>query len=353
MNFYNELQLDPAILKSKIAKSQSQAERRHIYMVIAVRSVLIVMFAIAFIAPLSALFGNENSPAAVALFCMLLSIRFVDFGYCISDSLISLAFTIIILLFAPTLAYMANPLVAAIIHFFAFFAILLMVSETPQMGNGALYGFAYVYLVGNPVVGYSLINRGIVMLIGYIICAVILYAKHKHKNKEVRFYHIAKRFSISSEKSRWQIRLAIGVASVLTIGKLFNIERFMWAGFACSSLLASYPINTNTKDRFSQRIIGSIAGSLLFFVIYSIMPASFHSFLGPLGGICLGFCAEYKYKTVINCFGALLAATEIYDLNSAVILRITNNILGAAIGIMFIILFKYITEKRFSKEASN
>ena len=230
MNFYNELQLDPSILKMKIKSSQSSHEKARLYGVMALRAVLIVLFAIAFIAPQSMLFGSENSAAAVVIFCILLSVRFVDFGYCISDSLISLGITLAILLFAPVLSGMVNPLIALFIHFFAFLAILIMVSDTPQMGNGALYGFAYIYLMGNPVEGDLLIKRGIVMLIGYVICGAILFAKHKNKNKEIRFYHIAKKFDLQSEKSCWQVRLALGIAIILTLGRAFNVEHFMWSG---------------------------------------------------------------------------------------------------------------------------
>lgn len=41
----------------------------------AVRSVLIVVFAIVFISLLSGVFGSDNTPMAVALFCIMLGIR--------------------------------------------------------------------------------------------------------------------------------------------------------------------------------------------------------------------------------------------------------------------------------------
>ena len=63
----------------------------------AIRSVLIVAFAIVFISLLSGLFGQENTPLAVAVFCIMLGIRFVNFEYCIRDSLITLAIALAIL----------------------------------------------------------------------------------------------------------------------------------------------------------------------------------------------------------------------------------------------------------------
>lgn len=86
----------------------------------------------------------------------------------------------------------------------------------------------------------------------------------------------------------------------------------MWMGFACASLLSAYPYSGNTFVRFRQRIEGAVAGSCAFFVLYLVTPESFHSLMGPLGGLCLGFCTDYRYKTAMNCFGALMLATGIY-----------------------------------------
>ncbi len=65
---------------------------------------LIVAFAIVFISLLSGLFGADNTPMAVALFCMMLGIRFVNFEYCIGDSLVTLAAVLAILVLVPCAA---------------------------------------------------------------------------------------------------------------------------------------------------------------------------------------------------------------------------------------------------------
>lgn len=77
MKFYDALQLDPAILKRKIAACDTKQEKARYWVAMAVRSALIVAFAIVFISLLSGVFGADNTPLAVALFCMMLGIRFV------------------------------------------------------------------------------------------------------------------------------------------------------------------------------------------------------------------------------------------------------------------------------------
>ena len=124
----------------------------------------------------------------------------------------------------------------------------------------------------------------------------------------------------------------------------------MWMGFACVSLLSEYPYSSNTLPRFWQRIVGALAGSGLFFIVYQITPEFFHSLMGPLGGLCLGFCTDYRYKTAMNCFGALMLATGIYGVHAAVLLRITDTILGVGFGMVFAVIFHQLIAKKYLNE---
>lgn len=352
MRFYDMLQLDAAVLKEKIHACQTAGERRRIWLAMAMRALLIVLFAILFVGGLGAVFGTENNPMGVSLFCILLGIRFVDFGYCIKDSMATLALAFAILLIAPVAATAVPPLVAFCIHFCAFLTLLLMTTDRPELGNGGLFGFAYVFLTGNPVTGAAFWGRAGLTAVGYLLCGAVLYLKHRDKNKDIRFHQVAAQFTMSQEKSRWQMRMALGVSLVLALGGLFEMERFMWVGFACISLFSGYP-NVNLKERVWQRILGVVVGSTLFFVIYQVIPEALHSFLGPIGGLCLGFSTDYRYKTALNCFGALLMAAGVYGIQNAVVLRIQNNILGILLGLAFMFLYQKLVEQRFEADSLN
>lgn len=345
MGFYDALQLDPGVLKPKIKNAETKKEKHLLQFAMVLRSLLIVAFAIVFISPVSNFFGSENSPMAVAIFCILLGVRFVDFGYCITDSMINLAIVFLLLLFAPVLASTLNPLLAILVHAAAFFTILVMTSDQPELGNGGLYSFAYVYLSGNPVTGELLWKRCIVALIGYILCGAIFFFKHRKNNKDIRFYNILSNFSLTTEKYRWQVRLAVGTALMLGLGKMVGLERFMWAGFACASMMSSYPYIKDVKQRISHRIIGVVAGSLIYLVICKITPESLQFLFGPIGGFCLGFCTDYRFKNTMNCFGALMMATSLYGVEGSVFLRIFDNIIGVLFAFVFVFLFTQIVDR--------
>lgn len=353
MKFYDALQLDPAVIKPKIRAAQTKKERWNWIFAMVLRSLLIVLFAIATIGPVGNIFGNENMPMAVALFCILLGIRFVDMNYCIQDSLLNLAVVFILLLVAPAAATRLPAAVAFVVHFLAFGIILLMTCDKPELGNGGLYNFAYVYLTGNPVSGTLFWKRAGLTLLGYALCAAILFVKHRHNHAAIRFKQVIQNFSLSSVKCRWQLRLALGVALVLTLGKSLGVERFMWAGFACASLLATYPYSANVKQRLTQRILGAVVGSAIFFVLYQLLPASMVSLLGPVGGFCLGFCTDYRYKTAINCLGALMMAAGLYGAGGAAVLRIADNIMGAFLALIIAFVYAKVVDPHFAAQPNN
>lgn len=347
MRFYDALQLDSAILKRKIAACGTNQEKLYYWAAMAVRSALIAAFAIVYISVLSGVFGSDNTPLAVASFCIMLGIRFVNFEYCIGDSLLTLAATLCLLVLAPSAAAVIPPIFLIPLHVVSFFSLLYMTTQRPEMGNGGLYSFAYVYLVGNPVTGEALIRRGLLALTGYLICGAVLLAKHRHQHREVRFHQVVRKFHLSKPVCLWQLRMALGVALILTAGQIFRVERFMWMGFACASLLSEYPYSGNAFTRFWQRILGAVAGSGIFFILYLILPAGLRPLLGPLGGFCLGFCTDYRYKTAMNCMGALMLAAGIYGIQDAVILRIADTFLGVAFGLVFAALFHRLVAVRF------
>ena len=144
MSFYDALQMDPSVLKKKISQSNEKKEKVYYWAAITVRAILIVAFAILFIATLSNIFGTENTPMAVVLFCILLGIRFVNFEYCIGDSLVTLAIAFATLLFVPAILISVPTILIPFIHFIAIFAILCITSQRPELGNGGLYSFASV-----------------------------------------------------------------------------------------------------------------------------------------------------------------------------------------------------------------
>lgn len=345
MNFYDIIQKDPILIKQLINESESKKEINKLRLGIFARSLLILLFAIILISSLSSLFGSQNSSMAVVIFCLLLGVRFVDFGYCIKDSIINLTIVFLILLISPVVSYYSDPFLGLIINFLSLLIILFITCDKPEMGNGGLYSFAYIFLLGNPVTGDVFFNRFLLMCVGVIICSVIFFIKHKDKNKDVTFRSKIQKFSLYNHKYKWEIRMSLGISLILFIGSSIQLDRVMWVGFACSSLLCDYSKTPKIHERFFHRILGVISGCILFYIVYSIIPNSLHIIIGPLSGFCLGFCTDYRYKTAVNCFGALMTAAGIYGIHSAIMLRIINTLIGVVFAVFFYYFYEIVIKK--------
>ena len=354
MRFYDGLQLDPADIKKNIKNCETKEEKLWFKKVLVVRAVLITLFSVGFISLFAALFGSENSPMAVVIFCILLCARFVDYDYSVRDSLINMGIIFCILLVCPLVVQAVAPGTGLLVNFISIMAILVMSSEKPEMGNGGLYLFGYIFLTGGMVDMEGFINRSFMTLAGFIICAVVFYKKHSHKEYEKKFSHVLSNLFTLDRTRKWQYATAIGISMCYFAGEMLGINRLMWAGFACSSVMCGYLGDIKALHKKAMdRVIGVVTGTLLFFLIYPYMPSAGAVMLGPVSGFCLGFCGEYRTKTIFNCFGALLVATQIFGMETSMMMRVANNVLGVILAVAFVITGRFIYSHREKRIAGS
>lgn len=347
MSFYQLLQLGPIQLKQKILQEKNYKRRNYLRFVLFFRSFLIVCFALAFVIGATLLFGKGNSSVAVGFFCLLLQSRFVNYGYNVFSSIANLFIISVIVAFDSLLAPQVNPFLGFIINFAFLMFILVVTCDNPRLGNVAVYVDTYLFSTFLPPQNMTEVHlRFIETALGFILCSLIFYKYHHDKNKDVKFRDVLKHFSLKNKVSQWQLRLAFGISTALFIGQFFKLPRYFWLGISALSILSIYePENRNVRHeninkRVLERILGIVIGSLLFGAIYHVVPPKFDFFIGPIGGLFVGFSATYRWSTVFNCLGALMMATSLYGANTSVILRIFNNILGCVVTVIFMILLR-------------
>lgn len=76
------------------------------------------------------------------------------------------------------------------------------------------------------------------MVTVYLLFAFIYYKKHRNKHVDHTFKSRMLGEKFLNENNRFLLFLAFGMSLFFLVMHLFSLERFMWAGFACSSLLA-------------------------------------------------------------------------------------------------------------------
>lgn len=348
--FYQLLQMDARGLWAAIHAAPASRDKARLGFAMALRSILLVAFAILFIGVLTQLFGQNNTGLVVAGFCILLGIKHVPYGFHAADSVIALGLVIGAMILSGTITLVGNSLLSLITNFILVTLILVFVANDPPMGNAGLYIFGYLFVSQTPVTGADLTSRCILGLIIWIICSAVLVHKHHSKFSDIRLRDLIENFSLKNPTSIWQLRLAVGVACVLLIGDLLGIPRGVWLGYACMSVLLPYGEEKGSSlKRAGLRLSGVVIGSTLFYLFSWFVPTEYRFLFGPLAGICIGFSNKYIVDSALNCFGALLLAESIYGMGGSAILRIWDNLLGVVFAVIFTALFSYLADRTLTK----
>ena len=349
------MQLSPGVLRTKIKMAPKKQKNSYLKALLW-RDVALLAFAIFYIATFVKLFGDVNSSVAVSSFCMLLGIRFVNYGYQLSDSIFALGGVLLIMLLGSMFfQYLPLPWFF-IAHSLSLLFILMTTTAQPTFGNGGLYTFSYIFITGNPVSASQFSNRLVAMALVWFLLAVVLWRNHHQQPLKRRLHHVLTNFSWHSDTSHWQLRLALGVSTALTVAQLLQLHRAVWLGFACMSILL--PQNPHYAKRVGARLTGVIIGSSLFIISLALVPDAWAFILAPLAGFGLGLTDNYFYHSVLNCFGALSIATSLFGTVPAGELRIFNNFLGILVAVIFIIGFKllnhyFLTTNHFTAQNNN
>lgn len=343
MNFYDNMQLSVKDCKELIRKAETPELKRKYWLALIAKDISCVAFAVLFIAGLNMIFGEANSCAAVVIFCALLSVRFVDFGYCLSSSLVNLGIIFTMMAAAPWISGLLGPWGGLLVNLVCIGYILLAACSQPIMGNAGLYVFGYIFMYGQPVEGHELVLRICEMAVGFILCGTVYFIKHRKKIYKLRFRDVLPKKGILLPVGRWQIKLATGVSIALLIGQLTGLPRLMWMGFAALSVISPY--ENNLKVRAAKRAGGVVIGSAAFLLLYGMAPESLRTIFGILGGLCLGLCADYAWSTIFNCFGALCIAAVLFGLPQAAGLRILMNLSGIVFICLYHVIFEWLCKR--------
>ncbi|MFR4559994.1 MAG: FUSC family protein [Flavonifractor plautii] len=291
------------------------------------------------LSPPSPLFGGANSPRRWS-FSVAAQLPLCPLQLPHGPAEHGAAFALLTL--GPALTPLGGPLLHLLLNLFCIGVLLLITADQPELGNASLYLFSYLFLYGNPVSGRSLALRGLEMLLGFALCAAVLYHNHRGRTPERPFRAVLRAFSLADEKCRWQLRVAVGISLAVLTGELLGLPRIMWVGFSCSSILTAY--GSHPVRRAAGRVGGVLGGSLLFCLLYQLCPPALHGGLGILSGLCLGLCASYGFCTVFNCLGALLTASALFGPGPAAAIRVCNNVLGSLFGLFFALVWPWLLD---------
>lgn len=217
------------------------------------------------------------------------------------------------------------------------------------MSNQSTVVLGYLLLYGYDATGKTFAMRSIGLLLGAVATMIVFYRGHRNRSYKRTIKDFFKEFSLHSSRTKWQIALALGVASIMCAVELLHLPRSMWAGIAAMSVIL--PFEKDAKGRIKGRIPGNLLGGIVFLALYILLPPSFLSYAGIIGGIGVGLSATYGWQSLFNSFGAMAVATGLIGLEGAIFFRIMHNICGSLYGQVFYKFFDNCVS-RFMKNTS-
>lgn len=333
MTFYQELQLSQAGSKSYIASLQNPKDKLKHTGIYLFKILLNIAFCTVFIALFCILFGTENSVAGLAVLLSIMVFRCADLGIRASHGVFTILLVFGILAVGPKVSNILPAGWAFCTNVIFIMILMLLGCHNVIMYNHSTLVLAYLLLHGYDVYGEVYNKRLAGLFIGAVITAAVFYRNHRKKTYKRTFKSFFQEFDLSSARTRWQLRLAFTISSVLLISSLLDIPKAMWMGIAAMSVCV--PFRKDIEYRIKYRAPGNILGSIIFLAAYLLLPEGSVSYMGILGGIGTGLSASYGWQTVFNAFSSLAIAVPIFGLPYAILLRIFNNVFGSAYAWLF------------------
>lgn len=327
MTFYQELQLSSIGSKDLIKKTTDPKEKRRHIFIYNFKVYLVVAFCFALVTIFSTVFGSGNSVAGVVVLLALLVLRQADFGIRTTHGLLCIMGIFGILIVGPRFTNTLAPISAFFVNLICIMLLMILGCHNVIMSNHSTFVLGYLLLQGYDVTGKEYLLRIVSLLIGMIICMAVFYKNQKNRPYRRTFLDLFREFNLRSARSWWYVRLTLIVSTALLIVSLLGLPRAMWAGIACMSVCL--PFSSDLVERAKLRAPYNILGSLIFMVLYIVLPKSMYPYIGIIGGIGVGYSAGYAWQTVFNTFGALSIASGIFGMTEAVALRIGMNVFAS------------------------
>lgn len=338
MTFYQELQLNQAGSKAYIASFDNPKDKWKHTGIYLFKILLNIAFCMAFIALFCMAFGSKNSVAGLAVLLCVMVFRSADLGIRASHGTLSILAVFGILAIGPKISNLVPTGWAFCTNVICILLLMILGCHNVIMFNHSTLVLAYLLLQGYDVSGDTFKMRLIGLSIGGLLTACIFYRNHRNITYKRSFKSLFQEFDLSSARTRWQLRLTLGISTIMLIASLLGIPKAMWTGIAAMSVFV--PFRNDLVYRVKYRSLGNILGSILFLVLYFLLPEGSTSYMGIIGGICVGFSASYGWQTAFNALSAIAIAVPMFGLPTAVLFRIFNNILGSIYAWLFDRLFE-------------
>lgn len=294
------------------------------------KNLLLIVEIILFIKIFSAIFGDINSLIGVTVITAILMFKDMNLEYEIKQS----AFLIVILytyMGLVTSLYNINIILTFLINIVSIFFVIYLTSENLPYKAYISFILLYVFMEGNPTSGSKEFGiRLASVFIGGILVALTLYLSQRKLKINKKVKDAFNNLDINGERFRFSIKMAVGLALAMLVGRLIGTEKGMWISVTVMSL--TQPIHKDVKERIRKRFIGTIIGAIAFVIIFEIIvPEKYYILITLVLSYIYTFIDEYFTKIIFITINALTAAMVLFDSRISIALRVGFLCIGIVI----------------------
>lgn len=294
------------------------------------KNLLLIVEIILFIKIFSAIFGDINSLIGVTVITAILMFKDMNLEYEIKQS----AFLIVILytyMGLVTSLYNINIILAFLINIVSIFFVIYLTSENLPYKAYISFILLYVFMEGNPTSGSKEFGiRLASVFIGGILVALTLYLSQRKLKINKKVKDAFNNLDINGERFRFSIKMAVGLALAMLVGRLIGTEKGMWISVTVMSL--TQPTHKDVKERIRKRFIGTIIGAIAFVIIFEIIvPEKYYILITLVLSYIYTFIDEYFTKIIFITINALTAAMVLFDSRISIALRVGFLCIGIVI----------------------
>jgi len=312
------------------------------------------IFILIFVAVYKSIFGDANSLVGIAtLVCLLVLMK----TNLIAKPLYNLNCLLALFLSLGILSYLAN--LNIYLEFLCSFIALSSIGYllTYNLSKNLIVpaGLLYLFLLFDPVSGKDLALRAaglviapfLIMGFQYLIyrkkllleteeSSLLFYIRpNRDQTKEYTFFGL----HLHLHPTRLAFSLRIGVLSAITslfqrlLLDHYHIPEGRWLVYTIFSLTELYSQNCHIKSK--QRLVGTLIGSVIIFVLFSIFKApSTRSLICLLVGYLNTYISNYRDSSILVTISAVATTTLTSDPGLVIFYRILFVCIGTLIALI-------------------
>lgn len=279
---------------------------------------LLFAFIILFIVGFSALFGSTATYTGVCIVTGLLMFLKLDIGIKHTQAPFVI-FGLFVLTGLSAFVAAINPWLGLLINFITVCAIMVLSGQRAEYRSFMPFLLCYIFTQSTPVYDIDFGMRMASLAAGGALVGIVYFIVHRKKPcPKVGVLDAIKNTAsaYTSVKTKFFLRMAIGMTIAMFIGDMIGSARTLWLSLPILSLTQLKP--HETAHRTAYRIFATIIGGLIYISVFDfIIPAEYLNIGLLVAGYIYTYINKYQFQQIFVVISALGSAHSL-GLESAV-----------------------------------